>query len=180
MTTTSDLADKKTEREQLFEGERKRLKECMTFILEECRMVLPGVQALFGFQLIAVFNENFNTLTSIDKSVHLTAIFFTVASIGLLMGPAAYHRLTSPDGVPPEMCTIGTRLVCVGMATLMISTALDIYIITNVIVESALAGIIFGGIALLFLTTVWYVFPLISKNRHHHHNGKDTSTPVLL
>jgi hypothetical protein len=25
-------------------------------LLDECRMVLPGIQALFGFQLIAVFN----------------------------------------------------------------------------------------------------------------------------
>src|SRR5438445_33623 len=28
-------------------------------LLEECRMVLPGIQALFGFQLIAVFNQGF-------------------------------------------------------------------------------------------------------------------------
>jgi hypothetical protein len=27
--------------------------------IEEARMVLPGIQALFGFQLIAVFNERF-------------------------------------------------------------------------------------------------------------------------
>jgi hypothetical protein len=26
------------------------------YILEECRMMLPGIQALFGFQLIAVFD----------------------------------------------------------------------------------------------------------------------------
>ncbi|TLG71825.1 hypothetical protein [Methylocystis sp. B8] len=27
--------------------------------IEEARMVLPGIQALFGFQLIAVFNNRF-------------------------------------------------------------------------------------------------------------------------
>jgi hypothetical protein len=30
--------------------------------LEEARMVLPRIQALFGFQLIAAFNETFRQL----------------------------------------------------------------------------------------------------------------------
>jgi hypothetical protein len=30
--------------------------------IDEARMVLPGIQALFGFQLIAVFNERFAQL----------------------------------------------------------------------------------------------------------------------
>ena len=33
--------------------------DTVTHLLEECRMVLPGIQALFGFQLIAVFNAAF-------------------------------------------------------------------------------------------------------------------------
>lgn len=36
------------------------LSEAVTHLLEECRMVLPGIQALFGFQLIVVFNPAFN------------------------------------------------------------------------------------------------------------------------
>jgi hypothetical protein len=32
------------------------LEEETRTIIEEARMVLPGIQALFGFQLIAVFN----------------------------------------------------------------------------------------------------------------------------
>ena len=30
-----------------------------SYLLDECRMVLPGIQALFGFQLVAVFNRTF-------------------------------------------------------------------------------------------------------------------------
>jgi hypothetical protein len=39
--------------------EKLSLEDALTHLLEECRMVLPGVQALFGFQLIAVFNRSF-------------------------------------------------------------------------------------------------------------------------
>ena len=46
-------------------------------LLEECRMVLPGIQALFGFQLIAVFNEGFSDkLTPGEQELHLAAIIF--------------------------------------------------------------------------------------------------------
>jgi multisubunit Na+/H+ antiporter MnhG subunit len=170
--TAAELAEEK--------AENKQLKQCIEFILEECRMVLPGIQALFGFQLIAVFNDRFSQLTPDDKIVHLAAIFFTVAAVGFLMGPASYHRLTTPNSMPPELCTIGTRLVCVGMAALMLSISLDIYLVTKMILESVTAGIISGGIALTFFASVWYIFPLLSKRGQHHHHSGDSSTPVML
>jgi len=34
----------------------------MRNIIEEARVILPGLQAVFGFQTIAVFNERFEDL----------------------------------------------------------------------------------------------------------------------
>jgi hypothetical protein len=42
--------------------EKESLKEEMTSVIEEARMVIPGVQALFGFQTMAVFNVRFEGL----------------------------------------------------------------------------------------------------------------------
>jgi len=39
--------------------EKLPLSQAVSHLLEECRMVLPGLQALFGFQLVAVFNTAF-------------------------------------------------------------------------------------------------------------------------
>src|SRR5258705_8073226 len=45
------------------------------YLLEECRMVLPGIQALFGFQLIVVFNPGFSQkLSAGEQRLHLLAI----------------------------------------------------------------------------------------------------------
>lgn len=41
------------------------LDEAARYLVEECRMILPDIQALFGFQLIAVFNQRFTTLDAI-------------------------------------------------------------------------------------------------------------------
>ncbi len=39
------------------EVQRLSLEEEARHILEEARMVIPGIHALFGFQLVAVFNH---------------------------------------------------------------------------------------------------------------------------
>ena len=61
--------------------------------IEEARMVLPGMQALFGFQLIAVFNERFKELTENERFIHFNATVLVTIAIALIMTPAAYHRL---------------------------------------------------------------------------------------
>ena len=51
------------------------LDRATTHILEECRMVLPGIQALFGFQLIAVFNPGFSEhLSTSEQHLHLLSV----------------------------------------------------------------------------------------------------------
>ena len=65
-------------------------------------MVLPGVQALFGFQLIAVFNTGFaEKLSHGEQRVHLLALALVAMAGALIMTPAAYHRQTSPRACPP-------------------------------------------------------------------------------
>ena len=41
--------------------------------IEEARMVLPGIQALFGFQLMAIFNDKFRTLSEFERT-HFVAM----------------------------------------------------------------------------------------------------------
>ena len=57
-------------------------------------MVLPGIQALFGFQLMAVFNNRFQELTLYEQYIHFSSILLVViVHRMLIMTPAAYHRL---------------------------------------------------------------------------------------
>ena len=53
------------------EGQKQRLSlsEAAQYLLDECRMVLPGIQTLFGFQLIVVFNSGFDQKLSVTESV---------------------------------------------------------------------------------------------------------------
>ena len=52
--------------------EEVKLDSAASHLLEECRMVLPGIQALFGFQLIAVSNQGFSEkLSALQERLHV-------------------------------------------------------------------------------------------------------------
>ncbi|MDN4056579.1 hypothetical protein QPK32_26385 [Massilia sp. YIM B02763] len=44
-------------------------------------MILPGLQAVFGFQRIAVFNERFENLPAYAQVCHLAGLGFMVVTM---------------------------------------------------------------------------------------------------
>ena len=60
-----------------------KLEEEIRTTIEEARMVLPGIQALFGFQLIAVFNARFHDFSGLEQMLHLAALLLVAVAIGL-------------------------------------------------------------------------------------------------
>jgi len=56
------------------QSEKETLKEELSNILIEARMTLPGMQGLFGFQSIAVFNNRFAELPVWAICLHLCAL----------------------------------------------------------------------------------------------------------
>src|SRR5512143_2292850 len=87
------MAQRGEGREPGRESERLGLADAASMLLDECRMVLPGIQALFGFQLIAVFNQRFaEDLTAVERCMHLAAVGLVAIAVGIVMTPAAMHR----------------------------------------------------------------------------------------
>ncbi|MDB6035794.1 MAG: hypothetical protein JWM16_6132 [Verrucomicrobiales bacterium] len=141
------------------QSEKLPLSKSALYILEESRMVLPGIQALFGFQLIAVFNDGFDKkLGPGDQKWHLLAIALVVLSAGLIMTPAAYHRQTSPREVTEAFIRIATRFLLCGMLPLAMGVSIDFYLIAKIILHDAfslpLALALFA-----ILTALWFALP---------------------
>jgi hypothetical protein len=122
-------------------------------LLEECRMVLPGIQGLFGFQLIAVFSEGFHQrLEGYEQDLHLLAIALIGIAIALIMTPAATHRQLNPCVVTHRFIVLSTRLLVWSMLPLALGLCLDFYLVARVITGSVevlwlallLLGVFFG------------------------------------
>lgn len=142
------------------DNEAKKTSKIVEFILQEARLILPGLQALFGFQLIAVFNQTFDEkLSQPERIIHLISIMLTMVSIGLLMAPAAYDRLCEPDGVSPKFIKLATLLLALGMIPLMLSMCADFYLIARIITENTAWAAVLATVALFFFSWLWFVFP---------------------
>jgi hypothetical protein len=138
--------------------ERLPLEKSVLILLEECRMVLPGIQALFGFQLIAVLNPMFSRLDVGQQRLHLVAVGLVALAIALIMTPAAYHRQTGPGQVSEAFVTLASRLVLWSMGPLAVAMCLDFYLVGFVILRSHWAALFAAALQLVFVG-LWWVLP---------------------
>lgn len=150
--------NKKTSRNET--REELPLPKAMDNLIEECRMLLPGIQALFGFQLIAVFNTAFGQqLSPFEQRIHLLAIGLVGVAIALILAPAAYHRQLEPLEITRRFIHISTRLMLGSMASLALSICLDIYLISRIILQDSLFSLLItAGLFVLFII-LWIVLP---------------------
>ena len=144
--------------------EKLPLSEAVTHLLEECRMVLPGVQALFGFQLIAVFNQTFQEkLTSPERFLHLSAIVLVVVSIAMIMAPAAYHRQRDPEAVTEGFIAIATRMLLYSMFPLMFAIGFECFLVTRMITNRLSVSLGLAALLVCFCFMLWFVLPRSMK-----------------
>jgi hypothetical protein len=141
------------------------LQEEMTTILEECRMVLPGMQALFGFQTIAVFNQRFEELPTAGAWAHLLSLFLVAIAIALNMAPAAYNRIAEPGCVSRRMVSRASTVICAAMVTLMLGFALEMYVVFDLGTGQQPFSIAVALFVLLFIGAAWFVLPYLARNR---------------
>jgi hypothetical protein len=136
------------------------LKDALGQTLDEARMVLPGVQALFGFQLIAVYSDGFERLLSeAERNLHLAAIVLVTIAIALLMTPAAYHRQVDRRRVTGEFLVLASRLVSGAMLPLAAGLSLDIQIVARVVSRELLFATALGIVVFVMFVILWFAFP---------------------
>ena len=141
------------------ERERLRLSDAATTLIEECRMVLPGIQATFGFQLIAVFNRRFGELDRPERYVHLAAMCLVALAAALVMTPAAVHRQYGGREVTDTFIYLSTLLLLAGMVPLATGLALDFYLIARLAIDARPAAAVFAASLFAMLVFWWMVFP---------------------
>jgi hypothetical protein len=146
--------------------ERLSLKDAASQLLDECRMVLPGIQALFGVQMIAVFNNRFRDgLTTGQQQLHLLATALVVVAIVLVMSPAAWHRRVDPRSVSDEFIRLSTRLLLASMVPLAMSISLDLYVVAQLVTASTIVSAAIATAAFVTFVTLWFLLPSSSARR---------------
>ena len=79
------------------ESPKERVDRELIELLNGLRVILPGVQVLLAFLLTVPFSSGFGKATPTDRIVYFVTVLITVAAIGALAMPAAYHRIRFRD-----------------------------------------------------------------------------------
>jgi hypothetical protein len=135
------------------------------YMLTETRVVLPGAQALLGFQLIAVLTKPFEQLPPELKIIHAVGLGMLTLSVVLLLAPAAFHRLAFKGEDASPVHTVGSILVTAALAALAIGLGAAVTVAIGALTGRLEVGLAVGLAVLLVLVGLWYVWPLISRAR---------------
>jgi hypothetical protein len=136
------------------------LDDAAQHLLNEARMVLPGIQALFGFQLIAVFNQEFaQKLSSAEQLFHLAATTLVACAVALVMTPAALHRQLEPDSVSEGFIRVSSRLLLSSMLPLAMGISADLYLVARIILGTAGPAAVLATVMLVLYLWLWFVLP---------------------
>ena len=143
------------------DGQERRARE-LAELLQELRVVLPGVQVLFAFLLTVPFAPGFEGVTPLQKDVFFGTLVCTALSTGLLMAPSAHHRILWRRHAREHTLKVANRLVVAGIALLLLAIAGSLFVITDLIFGSRPAASVTVAIA-VFLCYVWFVMPLTRR-----------------
>jgi hypothetical protein len=142
------------------------LKSKIEQMLTEARVIIPGGQALLGFQLIATLTKAFNELPDLFKYIHCAALCAVALAVILLMTPAAVHRLGFQGEDDPEFFNIGSRLVIAASIPLAIGISGDVAVVFFKTTGSTAIALSAGAIALFALLAFWLAYPLWHRTRY--------------
>jgi hypothetical protein len=157
MKTESGMAEVRTEPVPLLT----RIDQMLT----EARVILPGAQAVFGFQLIAMLTDPFDHLPALLQWVHTASMLAVGLAIILLMAPSALHRLGYGGDAKAGMLQLGSTLVTVALLPLGLGIAGDVFVAVGKVARSLEGGAVAGAGILIVLLVLWFGWPLAVRGK---------------
>jgi hypothetical protein len=98
-------------------------------VLTEARILLPGAQALLGFQLAMVLMEPFTRLPREAQLVHLASLGCIAFATMVLMAPAAYHRIVERGEDTERFHAFASKMILLALALLGPGFAGDLFVV---------------------------------------------------
>src|SRR5919112_712836 len=121
------------------ESKGERLDRELGELLQELRVILPGVQVLLAFLLTAPFQQRFGQLPGTERNAFFTAIVCATLATVLLIAPSAHHRLRWRAGDKERLLRVGNQMAIWGTVFLGAAIVLALYVVTNVLFAGRLS-----------------------------------------
>ena len=158
------------------EDKRQSLESRIVQALTELRVILPGAQALFGFQVSAVLTDSFHSLSATSAAVHLTSMGLVVVAIILLIAPATYHRIAACGNADEAVLRYTVTMMLPAEGLIALGLVGDAYVTVRVITDSFPLAIMLGLTAAVGFFALLYALPLAARRKRRHAQGHAISS----
>ena len=166
LTMGSDEQESKAERDagELDDvADRDELRNRYEMLLQELRVVLPGVQVLMAFLLTAPFAQRFGDLDDVGRETYLVALIAALGSTICLMAPTVFHRVAERTARRARLVW-GVRLAIVGIVLLAVALVAATWCIIRLVFGTPEATVVAASAVVVFVV-VWVLLP--AQRRPH-------------
>ena len=146
------------------EDKKQSLEARIVQALTELRVILPGAQALFGFQFIAMLTASFDKLPAASRVVHLVSFGMVAVSIILLVAPAAYHRIAAEGNAEERVLNYTVRMMLPAVGFLAAGLVGDAYVTVRKISDMPYLALAVAIAAAAGFASLLYFVPLVARN----------------
>lgn len=141
------------------ESKAERLDRELIELLNEIRVLLPGVQVLFAFLLTAPFATGFQNVTEFQRDVYALCLLAALAAIACLVAPTTYHRVQWRQRDKEALLRTSNRFVLAGSILLALSLSCSVLLVGDYLFARWVA-ILATSLTVLGFAVLWFALPL--------------------
>jgi hypothetical protein len=139
-------------------------------LLNELRVILPGIQVLFAFLLTVPFSQRFAALSASQRNLYFVAVLCTAASTAFLIATPNYHRFLFRSYDKERLLVLANRMIITGTALLAVAIVAALRLITDLLYGGTAVAVVTVAAAAL-IGWLWFALPLGRRARKHQRGG---------
>lgn len=137
--------------------DRQELRNRYYGLLQELRVVLPGVQVLLAFLLAVPFATGFKELDDLGRGIFAVSILATLLAVVCLLTPTALHRFGERTARRARL-RWSIRMTMVGLGLLAVGLVAALWTVVRFVFGSGTALVVVVPVSAAILT-LWWVLP---------------------
>jgi Family of unknown function (DUF6328) len=144
------------------ESQAERLDRELIELLNELRVLLPGVQVLYAFLLTAPFASGFDDVTELQRDLYGACLLTALVAVGCLVAPTTYHRVQWRQRDKEALLRTSNTLALTGSFFLAVSMTCSVLLVGDYLFDLWTA-VLAGTATAVFLLMLWFVLPLARR-----------------
>jgi hypothetical protein len=145
--------------------DRDELRQRYYGLIQELRVILPGVQVLTAFLLTVPFNQGFERVDETGRVLWGVALVSAIGSVVAFVTPTAFHRY-GPRTARSDRLEVGIVSSRAGVGFLAVSLLVSLTVVARFVFATGATLLVVLPVAVL-MVSCWFAYPLVRRVRDH-------------